>query len=204
MWITGEEAREDALRLREEHDAVLVGAGTVLADDPLLTRRLGLNSSIVPHRRIVLDGALRVSPTARVFERRDGTEAWLVVAATGEPDRDRRRFAPFQEKGVKVVPLPTAGAGVDLGSLLEELRQLEVRSLLVEGGGRTAWSFLASGLVDRVTAYVAPLLLGGEEATSPLSGTGFPDPASGVRTGIPEIARLGADIRLSARLDRRA
>lgn len=202
-WITGEEAREDALRLREEHDAVLVGAGTVLADNPLLTRRLGLNTSIVPHRRIVLDGALRVSPAARVFERRDGTEAWLVTIA-GETAGDERRFAPFLAKGVRVVPLPAAGAGVDLAALLSELHRLEVRSLLVEGGGRTAWSFLAAGLVDRVTAYVAPLLLGGGEAASPLSGTGFPDPASGVRTGVLEIARLGADVRVSARLDRRA
>ncbi|HSB36119.1 MAG TPA: bifunctional diaminohydroxyphosphoribosylaminopyrimidine deaminase/5-amino-6-(5-phosphoribosylamino)uracil reductase RibD, partial [Thermoanaerobaculia bacterium] len=62
-WISGEEARRDALRLREEHDAILVGAGTVLADDPLLTRRLGLASSVVPYRRIVLDGRLRVGPS---------------------------------------------------------------------------------------------------------------------------------------------
>lgn len=203
-WITGEEAREDALRLREEHDAVLVGAGTVFADDPLLTRRLGLNTSIVPHRRIVLDGALRVSPAARVFDRREGSEAWLVTTGTGEGEGETRRFAPFLAKGVKVVPLPAAGAGVDLAALLSELHRLEVRSLLVEGGGKTAWSFLAAGLVDRLTAYVAPLLLGGEEATSPLAGTGFPDPASGVRTGVLEIARLGADVRLSARLGRRA
>jgi diaminohydroxyphosphoribosylaminopyrimidine deaminase/5-amino-6-(5-phosphoribosylamino)uracil reductase len=203
-WITGEEAREDALRLREEHDAVLVGAGTVLADDPRLTRRLGLNASIVPHRRIVLDGALRVSPTAHVFERREGSEAWLVTTGTGDGDGEKRRFAPFLEKGVRVLPLTSTRAGVDLAGLLAELHRLEVRSLLVEGGGRTAWSFLAAGLADRVTAYVAPLLLGGEEATSPLSGSGFPDPASGVRTGELEIARFGADVRISARLLRPA
>lgn len=200
-WITGEEAREDVLRLREEHDAILVGAGTVLADDPLLTRRLGLNRSIVPHRRIVVDGALHVPPAARVFERREGTEAWLVTAETGERAEETRRFTPFLERGVRVVPLRRTQAGVDLAALLSKLHDLEVRSVLVEGGGRTAWPFLVAGLADRVTAYVAPLLLGGEGAPGPLAGPGFPDPAGALRTGPLEVLRLGPDLRLSARID---
>ncbi len=203
-WITGEEAREDALRLREEHDAILVGAGTVLADDPLLTRRLGLNRSILPHRRIVLDGALRVPPAAKVFERRDGTEAWLVTASARDEEEDRRRFAPFLERHVTVVSFRASQSGLDLNALLAKLHDLEVRSLLVEGGGRTAWSFLSEGLADRVTAYVAPLLLGGEEAPGPLAGEGFPDPAGALRTGPLEIARVGSDVRLSARVLRPA
>lgn len=203
-WITGEEARADALRLREEHDAILVGAGTVLADDPMLTRRLGLNRSVVPHRRIVLDGALRVPSAARVFEKREGTEVWLATAASGERAEDLRRFAPFYEKRVEVVPLPTTPAGLDLAVLLSRLRDLDVRSLLVEGGGRTAWSFLAAGFADRVTAYMAPLLLGGEEAPCPLAGAGFPDPGGALRTGPLEVLRLGADLRVSARVVRTA
>jgi diaminohydroxyphosphoribosylaminopyrimidine deaminase/5-amino-6-(5-phosphoribosylamino)uracil reductase len=203
-WITGVEAREDSLRLREEHDAILVGAGTILADDPLLTRRLGLNRSIVPHRRIVLDGALRVSPAARVFERREGSEAWVVTSATGEGEGETRRFAPFFEKGVEVIALPDGGSGIDLAALLSRLHQLEVRSLLVEGGGKTAWSFLSAGLADRVTAYVAPLLLGGKDAPGPLAGQGFADPTGALRTGPLEITRIGADVRISARLLRPA
>ncbi len=203
-WITGEEAREDALRLREEHDAILVGAGTVLADDPLLTRRLGLNRSIVPHRRIVLDGGLHVSAAARVFERREGSEAWLVTAGEVEEAGGEGRFAPFLERGVRVVALRRVAAGVDLAALLSELHRLEVRSLLVEGGGKTAWSFVSGGLADRVTAYVAPLLLGGEEAPGPLAGQGFPDPAGARRTGPLEMARVGSDVRLSARILRPA
>ncbi len=202
-WITGEAAREDALRLREEHDAILVGAGTVLADDPLLTRRLSLNRSIVPHRRIVLDGALRVSPAAKVFERREGSEAWLVTAGVRNAPDEKRRFAPFVEKGVRVVALPVGPSGVDLGELLVRLLELEVRSLLVEGGGRAAWSFLSASLADRVTAYVAPLLLGGEAAPGPLGGTGFPSPAGALRTGPLEVERVGEDLRISARLGAR-
>ena len=207
-WITGEAARADALRLREEHDAILVGAGTVLADDPLLTRRLGLARSILPHRRIVLDGALRVPPTARVFGTFEGSEAWLVTAGRGEGEGEgegeMRRFAPFVERGVEVVALPKGPSGVDLGAFLSRLHRLEVRSLLVEGGGKTAWSFLSAGLADRVTAYMAPLLLGGEGAPGPLGGDGFPDPAGAFRTGPLEVERFGEDLRISASLVRRA
>ena len=87
-WITGEAAREDALRLREECDAILVGAVTMLADDPLLTRRLALSSSIMPHRRLVLDGALRVPATARVVSAAGG-EVWLVTAVPSGDPRSR-------------------------------------------------------------------------------------------------------------------
>jgi diaminohydroxyphosphoribosylaminopyrimidine deaminase/5-amino-6-(5-phosphoribosylamino)uracil reductase len=197
-WITGEAARADALRLREEHDAILVGAGTILADDPALTRRLGLSRSILPHRRIVLDGALRVSPAAKVFERREGSEAWLVTAGRKEGEGETRRFAPFIERGVVVVALTEGPSGVDLTALLSRLHRLEVRSLLVEGGGNTAWSFLSAGLADRVTAYVAPLLLGGEGAPGPLGGVGFADPATALRTGPFEVERIGEDLRISA------
>ncbi len=202
-WITGEEARADAQRLREEHDAVLVGAGTVLADDPLLTRRLGLNRSVLPHRRIVLDGALRVPPTAHVFEEREGSEAWLVTARRGGREGEMRRFAPFEEKGVRVVALPEGPSGLDLSGLLAALRDLEVRSLLVEGGGRTAWSFLAAGFADRVTAYVAPLLLGGAGAPGPLGGTGFPGPEAAAEVGELEASRIGRDLKVTGRLGRR-
>ncbi len=203
-WITGEAARTDALRLREEHDAILVGAGTVLVDDPRLTRRLSLNRSIVPHRKIVLDGALRVPPTAKVFEKREGSEAWLVTAGRGEGEGETRRFAPFVERGVKVVALPEGPSGVDLTALLSRLHRLEVRSLLVEGGGETAWSFLSAGLADRVTAYMAPLLLGGKDSPGPVGGEGFPDPARAFRTGPLEVERFGEDLRISASLVRRA
>ena len=194
-WITGEAAREDALRLREECDAILVGALTILADDPLLTRRLALSSAITPHRRLVLDGALRVPATARVFSAAGG-EVWLVTAVpSGDP-----RLAPFLERGVQVFSRPAAGGGVDLGALLSALHALEVRSLLVEGGGVTAASFLKAGLVDRVTAYVAPLLVGGADARSPLAGEGSNRLGDACRLAGLDAVRIGADLRLSARI----
>jgi diaminohydroxyphosphoribosylaminopyrimidine deaminase/5-amino-6-(5-phosphoribosylamino)uracil reductase len=203
-WISNEESREDSMRLREECDAILVGAGTVLADDPQLTRRLGLNSSIVPHRRIILDGALRVSPRARVFDKVDGTESWLVTAGenAGGGDGEPRRFAPFVERGVKVVCLPARAGGIAPADLLSELHRLDVRSLVVEGGGRTIWAFLAAGLVDRVTAYVAPLLLGGAGSPSPLAGEGFATIDAGCRLTDLTVERLGEDVKLTGRVSR--
>lgn len=199
-WVSGDAAREDGMRLREECDAILAGAGTVAVDDPRLTRRLGLNASVVPHRRLVLDGRLRVTAGARVFEPTPGTEAWLVT----ERAEDDPELEAFRKRGVVVVSLPSADRGVDLEALLRRLADLETRSLLVEGGGETAWTFLRAGLADRVTAYVAPKLFGGAGAPTPLGGEGVPEPDRAFRLGPWEVAALGSDLRLSARVERRA
>ena len=162
-------------------------------------RRLGLDRSIVPHRRIVLDGALRAAPGAKVFSKTEGTEALLATAEREGPGD--KRFAPFHEKGVRVLQLPAGGEKkVDLAALLAELHRMEVRSLLVEGGGQTIWSFLSAGLVDRVTAYVAPVLIGGEKAPSPLSGAGFGKLGEAVRLDELEVAQLGGNVKLTARV----
>jgi diaminohydroxyphosphoribosylaminopyrimidine deaminase/5-amino-6-(5-phosphoribosylamino)uracil reductase len=194
QWISGETARRDALLLREEHDAILVGAGTVLADDPLLTRRLALSTAIVPHRRIVLDGALRVAASARVFSAAGG-EVWL---ATAVPERDPR-LTPFRDRGVHVVSRPAPGGGVDLAALLAGLYAAEARSLLVEGGGVTAAAFLAAGLVDRVTVYLAPKILGGVDARVPVAGAGAGSILDAIALTDMEVVRIGGDVRLSAR-----
>jgi diaminohydroxyphosphoribosylaminopyrimidine deaminase/5-amino-6-(5-phosphoribosylamino)uracil reductase len=196
-WITGEEARADGMRLREECDAILVGAGTVLTDDPALTRRAGLNRSILPHRRIVLDGRLRVPAESKVFSESAPGEAWLVTAVE-EADP---RLLPFRARGVHVLSLPSVQAGrVDLRALLAALGRQEVRSLLVEGGGETAWSFVEAHLADRVTGYHSPILLGGRHAPSAVSGTGFARLAEVPRLLGLEVAPLGDGFRVTGRL----
>ncbi len=196
-WITGAEARADAMRLREECDAILAGAGTVLADDPALTRRAGLNRSILPHRRIVVDGRLRLSADRKVFSPDASGEAWLVTAAPeGDP-----RLSPFRDRGVRVLSLPSERpARVDLRALLGELARHEVRSLLVEGGGETAWGFLEARLADRLTGYHAPLLLGGRGAPAALSGPGFPSLSVAPRLAALEVTALGDGVRFTGRL----
>jgi diaminohydroxyphosphoribosylaminopyrimidine deaminase / 5-amino-6-(5-phosphoribosylamino)uracil reductase len=192
-WITGPAARRRSLALREEYDAILVGAGTVLADDPRLTRRLGWSGGL-PHRRIVLDGRLRVPATARVFAR---PESALVVTALPEGNARARRLA---SAGISVWSLPGRAAGsVDLSRLLRRLAGEGVTSLLVEGGAVTLWEFFRAGLVDRVAAFIAPRVLGGAGAPGGVGGRGFPL-ARAPRVTNLEWEAVGEDLFLTGRV----
>ncbi len=193
-WITGEAARRRALRLREEYDAVLVGAGTVAADDPRLTRRLGRRRASSEHWRIVLDGRLRIPETARVL--RGPGEAVVATAVASSHPKARRLLS----RGVRVWSLPSRFPGrVDLGRLLEELARHGVTSLMVEGGARTLGSFFEAGLVDRVAVFLAPRILAGERAPGGVGGRGFSLRDTPRLTGL-RFECLGEDALLTARL----
>lgn len=166
-WITGQEARRRALLFREEYDAVLVGSGTVLADDPQLTRRLG-TARDRPHRRIVLDGRLRVPVTARLFRRPRG-----ALVATALPE-DHPRFRRLVAHGIEVWSVPGPAGQVRLSRLLRRLARSEITSLMVEGGADTLWRFFRAGFVDRVAVFTAPKVLGGASAPGGVGGPGFP------------------------------
>ena len=191
-WITGEAARDRALLLREEYDAVLVGAGTVLADDPRLTRRLRRNR-VTAHRRIVLDGRLRVDPSARVFREPEGS---LVVTTRSEESSAARRFS---ERGIGIWRIGGPGDRVGIPRLLRRLAREGVTSLLVEGGGETLWEFFRAGCVDRVAVFLAPRLLGGARAPAAVGGTGF-SLARTPRFRDVEIERVGEDLLVTGRL----
>lgn len=166
-WITGPEARRRALLFREEYDAVLVGSGTLLADDPRLTRRLG-DAAGRPHRRIVLDGRLRAPATARLFREPEG-----VLVATAMPE-NHPRAKRLAARGVGVWSVPAPGGSViSLGRLLSRLAREGISSLMVEGGADTLWRFFRAGLVDRVAVFTAPVVLGGTAAPGGVGGAGF-------------------------------
>ena len=185
-WITSEEARADAHRLRGECDAVLVGAGTIRADDPQLTAR----GDGIRHQplRVVVDTEGRTPVTARVFE---GTAPALIAIAE---DADASQL----EGHASVVRVPRAPAGLDIRSLLLALFNRDVRSVLLEGGPTLAGSFLAAGLVDRVIAYLAPLAIGGGGLPA-LAGTGAATIGDAQRFRLDDVSRLGVDVRLTAR-----
>jgi diaminohydroxyphosphoribosylaminopyrimidine deaminase/5-amino-6-(5-phosphoribosylamino)uracil reductase len=182
-WISGPAARRRALALREEHDAILVGVGTVLADDPRLDRRLGKASG--PIVRVVLDRRLRTPPTAQLF-RIPGP----VVLFTESEDASRR--AALEGAGAEVIRLDA----VTPAAVVAGLHGRGVASLLVEGGPEVATSFFESGLFDRVEVHAAALLLGGAEAKSPLSGAGAALEAA-PRLGPLTVRRAGDDALLS-------
>ncbi len=166
-WITGETARRQAMLWREEYDAVLVGAGTVIADDPRLTRRLRRNRS-TEQWRIVLDGRLRVPETAKVF-RSPGRRIVATAARLSHPG-----VARLRARGVEVWRLPGDAPGrVDLRALVSELGARQVTGLMVEGGAETLWGFFEERLVDRAAVFVAPRVLGGRRAPGGVGGEGF-------------------------------
>jgi diaminohydroxyphosphoribosylaminopyrimidine deaminase/5-amino-6-(5-phosphoribosylamino)uracil reductase len=185
-WITGSAARADGHRWRDRLDAILVGAGTILADDPQLTVR-GVRGGRDP-LRVVLDGRLRTPATARVLPA-------LVATSRGAP---ARRARALEAAGAEILRLPGRDARVDVRALARALARRGLLSLLVEGGAETHAAFLEAGLADRLLLYVAPLAVGGADARSWLGGAGIAKLAEAHRfrwTGPPR--RLGDDLVLT-------
>jgi diaminohydroxyphosphoribosylaminopyrimidine deaminase/5-amino-6-(5-phosphoribosylamino)uracil reductase len=155
VWITGPAARRVAHELRAAHDAVLVGSGTVLADDPRLTVRLpGAARGADAPLRVVLDGRLRTPPDAKVL---GPGAATIVFTRRGAP---RARAGALRARGAEVIELPARGA-LPVAAVLAELAARDVQSVLVEGGAAVHAAFIAAGVVDNVALFVAPRLLGG-------------------------------------------
>jgi diaminohydroxyphosphoribosylaminopyrimidine deaminase/5-amino-6-(5-phosphoribosylamino)uracil reductase len=194
-WVTGPEARADAHRLRAESDAILVGSGTVLADDPSLTVRHG-NRSEPPPLRVVVDSRGRIEPSRRVLD----AEAPTLVVTTDRSSPERRES--WRSAGAEVTALPPDGAGVSLHALAAELGKRNVQQLLVEGGPTVAWGFVEADLVDRVVLYLAPTLLGGKEAPGVLGGRGFAPLGRALRLAVVAVDTVGSDIRVEADVHR--
>jgi diaminohydroxyphosphoribosylaminopyrimidine deaminase/5-amino-6-(5-phosphoribosylamino)uracil reductase len=157
-WVTGPEARALVHRWRDQFDAVLVGSGTIVADDPRLTARV--RSGARPPRdplRVVLCSRLRLSPRARVVTER--STAPTLVATT--PRHSRARAAALRRRGVEVLVCSAKAGRVDLADLLRRLAARGIVSVLVEGGARVFRSFLDAGLADEVRLFIAPKVLGG-------------------------------------------
>jgi len=192
-WITGEAARADVHRLRATVDAVAVGVGTVLADDPVLTVRApdGTPAARQP-LRVVLDARGRTPRTARVL---DGTARTLVVLGPAAPDPTGATDAAGRVEVLRVPPAP--GGGLDLAAVLRDLHDRGVRHLLLEGGPTLAGSFVRSGLVDRVVAYLAPALLGAGPAALGPAGIGTIGEA--LRLEPDDVTTFGPDVRITAR-----
>jgi diaminohydroxyphosphoribosylaminopyrimidine deaminase/5-amino-6-(5-phosphoribosylamino)uracil reductase len=180
-------ARRWALAERAAHDVTLVGSGTVLADDPLLTRR-GRDAER-PNLRVVLDRRLRTPPGARLFG--EAGEVVLYTDSAGA-SRDPARVSELQAAGAQVVILPAVSPSM----VLSELHARGVRSVLVEGGATVAASFVHAGLYDRVAAVCAPKLLGGASAPGPLATALVEDPNEAPRVERLRVRRAGEDLIL--------
>lgn len=199
-WITGEEARAEVHELRQAVDAIIVGSGTVLADDPLLTTRRAGGRPSRDARAIVVDSRGRVPATARLFTiPRHPPRPPLVVTTEKAPAQARRAW---EKAGAEVWILPPDPEGhVDLAELARRLGAHEVTSFLLESGGTLAEAALRAGLIDRVVVHIAPILLGGVSAPGALGGRGAASIADAWRLKEVEVSRIGTDIKVTGLVD---
>ncbi|HVZ81291.1 MAG TPA: bifunctional diaminohydroxyphosphoribosylaminopyrimidine deaminase/5-amino-6-(5-phosphoribosylamino)uracil reductase RibD [bacterium] len=187
-WITNKVSRQKAHLLRSRADAILVGSGTLLEDDPSLTVRLpGWRRKDGWPLRIVLDSRLRIPLKARVLKGPAGT---VLFAAPQAPQAKQRTL---ESLGARVFRVPSRGKMLSLKAILALLQGLEVRSLLVEGGGAVHASFLEEGLADELHLFVAPKVIGGK-APSWAGGKGVTDPNLAVRLKGLEVEPLAGDL----------
>lgn len=195
-WITGEEARAEVHRLRAESDAVLTGAGTILADDPSLTAR-DPDYRGEPALRVVVDSAGRVPADRKVFD----ASAPTLVATTSRASAASRDAWSYA--GAEVVEFSENEAGgVALGELAAHLGKRDVQGVLLECGPGLGWAMVAEDLVDRVILHTAPLLVGGSDAPGVLGGVGFAPISDARRLVIDHVGRIGADVRVEAHVHR--
>jgi diaminohydroxyphosphoribosylaminopyrimidine deaminase/5-amino-6-(5-phosphoribosylamino)uracil reductase len=202
-WITGESARRRAHQLRAEADAVVVGIGTVLADDPRLTARLPWADTLAsprPRLRVVVDSHGRL-PTGAALLAEPGNVLHVTASAPGPVRATASGTARGTTRGtadgsapIETLALPAPGGAVDLPGLIDELGRRGCAGVLVEGGPRLLGSLFDAGLVDKVVSFVAPRVFGGEGAPGPVGGRGVDSPAHAVMLGRVRTEAVGDDL----------
>jgi len=173
QWITGEAARQEGHRLRSQSDAIVTGIGTVLADDPALTVRLPRPWPREPYR-VVVDSRARLPLEAKLLRTGSRSRVLVAVGEAAPP----QRLAALESAGVTVLACKSREGRVDVADLVARLFALEVTAVLLEAGTELAGAFVQAGLVDRVATFVAPTLLGGADAPTPVGGPGLTLPAA--------------------------
>ncbi|MDQ3175174.1 MAG: bifunctional diaminohydroxyphosphoribosylaminopyrimidine deaminase/5-amino-6-(5-phosphoribosylamino)uracil reductase RibD [Acidobacteriota bacterium] len=189
-WITGDEARTRAHELRHEYDAILVGAGTALADNPLLTDRSG-KPRRRPLTRVVLDDRLQTDPESQLVHT---SKKAPVLIFPGESFEAKRGEA-LQRRGVEIVG--DSFKGRDLLAVMEELGKRSFQSVLVEGGATVAGNLIDARLVDKVTFFLAPVIIGGRDAPSAIGGHGAERLIDALDLVDVEMVQRGRDIEVT-------
>ncbi|KPU44005.1 riboflavin biosynthesis protein RibD [Oxobacter pfennigii] len=189
QWITGERARQRVHEDRHRYSAIMVGIGTVLLDDPMLTCRLDNNRNPL---RIVCDTRLRMPLASRLVT---SAKSIGTLIATAVPDQEKHQ--PYLEAGCDIMVLPLKDGHIDLNCLMIRLGERKIDSILLEGGSTLNWSALKSGIVNKVQAYIAPKMFGGSGQT-PVSGLGVDCPDEAFKLSKPTVIRVGEDILLES------
>ncbi|MCR5785350.1 MAG: bifunctional diaminohydroxyphosphoribosylaminopyrimidine deaminase/5-amino-6-(5-phosphoribosylamino)uracil reductase RibD [Eubacterium sp.] len=194
-WISSKESRQDAHRLRNKYMAIMVGIGTVLFDDPLLTCRIEGGKNPV---RIVVDSHLRIPLEAKILKDQDKAETIVAIAKAESLEKLRA----IDNMGISVIKVPKKDnpEKVDIKELIRVLGSQGIDSVLVEGGSGILGSVVKEKLADKVKIYVAPKLLGGEKAKTPVGGSGILKLEEALCLEELEVERFGKDVALSGRV----
>lgn len=196
-WITGEEARGLVHQMRGVNDAIMVGSGTVLADDPLLTVRLpGQQRQPL---RVILDSSLRIPLNSQLVK--TALQVSTIVAAVEGRYSQEKRTA-LEARGVEVWDLPAAGKMVDLVALMKRLGKREITSLLLEGGPTVNATVLEAGLIDKFVFFQAPLIIGGQDSPDVFGGEGCERLRDCLRLNCTSVQKVGDDLMITAYEDR--
>ena len=187
--LSGEEARARVQQIRHEHDAILVGSNTAVVDDPNLTDRSG-KPRRRPLARVVLDNRLRLPLDSKLATT---TDEFPTVVMTN--NIDPLKVEPLLDRGVRVVPVTNGARNLPL--VLEELKKLEIQSVLVEGGTEVAGAFIDARLVDKLTFIYSPIVIGGKAAPTAVGGRGADDISAALRLRDVEVTRLGGDVEIT-------
>ena len=197
-WISGEQSRGIVHRLRDRCDVVMVGAGTVLADDPSLTTRdvPGGRDAL----RVIADSRARTPASARVIHQE--SDAGCLIACTDAAPPER--VQALRDAGAEVVVLPERAGRVDLGALMDELGARGALNVLIEGGGGLVAGALEAGVVDRMLLFYAPLIIGGEDAVAGVAGAGVARVADAPKLRDVTTRRVGDDLLVEGYLTPKA
>ena len=194
-WITNETSRAYGYKLRDIYDGIMVGINTVIEDNPMLTARVDGGKNPI---RIVVDSSLKIDINANVVQDKS---AKTIVATTDKADKDKILKLQAQDVDVIVVD-KDENDKVDIEKLLDILGQKNICSILVEGGATLSGSFVAKKLVDKVYFFIAPKIIGGKEAKTPVAGTGILNLQEALALKDIQIEKLKEDILIIGRVDK--
>lgn len=192
-WITGVKARAYVQQQRHRYRAIMVGVGTVLADNPLLTCRMEGGRNPI---RIICDSRLRTPLDSQIVQTANNVPTILATCC-----QDTDKYTAFQQAGCHILPIDELEGHLNLSTLMRHLGEHGIDSILMEGGATLNWSALKSGIVQKVEAFIAPKLFGGELAKSPIGGNGYATPAECVILKNQHICQLGEDILIEGEVD---
>lgn len=193
-WITGESARKNVHYDRHRYSAIMVGIGTVLADDPMLTCRIdGCKNPI----RIICDTNLRMPKDSKIVKTAGEIPTILATCCT---DISKQKI--YTNAGCRVMVVPEEDGHVDLKALMRLLGAEKIDSILLEGGSTLNWSALKSSIVNKIQAYISPKIFGGESAKTPIGGIGVSTPEDAVKLKNTSIIKLGNDFLLEGEVDK--